>query len=147
MSSRPCIYLIGSLSNRDQIIRLAQYIENLTGFEVFADWTAPGPHADDFLRDMAKARGLNHIQTLNSHAARHVCAFDKTHLDRSVAAVMVLPCGKSCHMELGYMIGQGKKTYVLMPEAPERVDVMYNLAGFVTDSLSRLVQQLQVDLA
>lgn len=133
--SRPCIYIIGSLRGRDRVIEIANRIEKETGWEAFADWTAPGPDADDFLRDMAKARGWDHVQTLKSYAAQHVCAFDKSHLDRSVAALVVLPCGKSCHMELGYMIGSGKPTIVLMEEAPERVDVMYNLAGHVTDSL------------
>lgn len=32
--------------------------------------------------------------------------------------VMVMPCGNSAHLELGMAIGLGKKTAVLMPEAP-----------------------------
>ena len=146
MNKRPVIYVIGSLKNREFVIALAHSLEQNTGWEFFADWTAPGPDADDFLRDMAKARGWDHIKTLNSYAAKHVCAFDKSHLDRADAALVLLPCGKSCHMELGYMIGQGKPTYVYMPHAPERVDVMYNLAGFVHSELDRIIQQMQVEL-
>lgn len=145
--SRPMIYLIGSLRNREAVIELATKLEAQTGFEFFADWTAPGPFADDFLRDMAKARGWDHIRTLSSYAAKHVCAFDRHHLDRADAALLLLPCGKSCHLELGYVAGQGKPTYVYMPDPPERVDVMYNLAGFVHHDLIRIVQQMEVELA
>ena len=143
---RKSVYIIGSLRNRQSVIELADLIENRTGLEAFADWTAPGPDADDYLRDMAKARGWDHIRTLQSYAAKHVCAFDKYHLDRAAAALILLPCGKSCHMELGYMIGQGKPTYVYMPEAPERVDVMYNLAHCVTDSLQEIIYRLREEV-
>lgn len=133
------IYIIGSLKNRERVIKVANQLEAI-GYEAFADWTAPGPDADDYLRDMAKARGWNHIQTLRSYAAKHVCAFDKLHLDRADATLVILPCGKSCHLEAGYMVGQGKPVCVLMEEAPERVDVMYNLVDHVADSLPDAVR-------
>jgi cell division septation protein DedD len=41
------IYLIGSLKNRKKIIDLANRLRKL-GFEVFDDWIAPGPDADDY---------------------------------------------------------------------------------------------------
>jgi len=140
--SRKVVYIIGSLANRQEIISLATKLEAETGWEWFADWTAPGPLADDFLRDMAKDRGWDYIRTLHSHAAQHICAFDKKHLDRADAALMVLPCGKSCHLELGYMAGKGKPTYVYMPTPPERVDVMYNLASVVANSLDEIVRDM-----
>ena len=62
---RKSVYIIGSLRNRQSVIELADLIENRTGLEAFADWTAPGPDADDYLRDMAKARGWDHIRTLH----------------------------------------------------------------------------------
>lgn len=126
--SKPMVYLIGSLANRTRIVELANQIEDRTGWEAFADWTAPGPHADSFLHEMAKARGWDYAQTIESHAARHVCAFDELHLRRADAVVLVLPCGKSAHMELGFCLALGKPCYVLMDQGePERVDVMLNL--------------------
>lgn len=35
--------------------------------------------------------------------------------------VLVLPCGRSAHLELGYAVGAGKVTIVLIPDAQERV--------------------------
>jgi nucleoside 2-deoxyribosyltransferase len=111
------------------VVEFANELENL-GFDPFADWKTPGPDADDFLRDFYKARGRNYKQTLQSYAARHIYEFDKHHLDRCDAAVMLMPCGKSGHLELGYTIGRGKPGYILFDQEPERVDVMY---GFATD--------------
>ncbi len=47
------------------------------------------------------------------------------------AGVLVLPAGKSGHLELGYLIGQGKPAYIWMPEEPDRWDVMYRFADAV----------------
>jgi hypothetical protein len=39
-----------------------------------------------------------------------------------------MPAGKSGHLELGYMLGQGKRGYVLFDKEPERWDIMYQFA-------------------
>jgi hypothetical protein len=57
-----------------------------------------------------------------------VYAFDHAHLTRCEGAVLVLPAGKSAHLELGWMLGRGKKGYVLFDKEPERWDVMYQFA-------------------
>jgi len=54
--------------------------------------------------------------------------------------VLVLPAGKSGHLELGYMIGQGKPGYILLDGEPERFDVMYNFATGVFTNLSDLLK-------
>lgn len=113
---------------------------------MFDDWYAAGPEADDKWRDYEKARGHSYLKALEGHAARNVFAFDKRHLDSSDAAVLVLPAGKSGHLELGYMIGCGKPCFILL-DNPERWDVMYQFAHFVTDDQARLCQELQVSMA
>src|SRR5882672_10649970 len=79
-------YVIGSLRNPD-IVPFANKLQ-AKGYEAFCDWKSPGPDADDFLRDYAKARGLNYKQTLQTYAAKHIHEFDKFHLDRCDAAVL-----------------------------------------------------------
>ena len=39
-----------------------------------------------------------------------------------------MPGGKSAHLELGYMIGRGKRCFVLFDKEPERWDLMYQFA-------------------
>jgi len=53
-----------------------------------------------------------------------------------------MPAGKSGHMELGYMIGQGKPCFVYFDKEPERWDVMYQFAKEVCFSMEELKLEL-----
>ena len=54
-----------------------------------------------------------------------------------------MPAGKSGHMELCYMRGQGKPCYVLFDKEPERVDIMYQFATDVFFDVAKLGDHLQ----
>lgn len=133
------IYLIGSLRNR-KLIELANEIEKELGIEVFIDWISPGEKTDDKWREYAKRRGQTYKQALNSYAAKHVFEYDKSHLDRCDAAVMVMPAGKSGHLELGYVRGCGKPGFILFDKEPKRWDVMVR---FATDVFTSKVEMLE----
>ena len=136
------LYLIGSLRNPD-IPRIGNRLREELGIEVFDDWFAAGPIADDSWQEYEKLRGKTYPEALASYAARHVFDFDKHHLNRCDAAVLVLPAGKSGHLELGYMAGMGKPTFVLFDQEPERWDVMYQFAeGGAVFSVDELVKLL-----
>jgi hypothetical protein len=136
------IYLIGSLRN-PEVPKIAQQLRLLVpGHEIFDDWYAAGPTADDCWRDYEKARGRGYIESLSCYPARHVFEFDQEHLRRASAGVLVLPAGKSGHLELGWMLGQGKPGYILL-DNPERWDVMYQFAFGVFDNLSELAVTLR----
>lgn len=130
------IYLIGSLRNRS-IIKLERELRDL-GYDAFGSWIAAGPEADDYWQSYANERGLSYKEALNDYSARHVFQFDKEHLDRCDGAVLVLPAGKSGHIELGYMAGLGKPCFILFDVIPERYDVMYNFATDVCFSEKEL---------
>lgn len=124
------IYLIGSLRN-PTIPELSNEIEKETNIKVFDDWYSPGPRADDHWRDYSQGRGQTYQQALNDWAAEHVFEFDKHHLNRVDGGVLVHPAGKSCHLELGYLVGLGKPGLIYWPdgEPPEdRWDVMVKFA-------------------
>jgi len=120
------VYIIGSLRN-PAIPKFANVLRK-AGFDAFDSWYAPGPRADDFWRDYTKQRGLTYKEALQDWSARQVFAFDKTHLDRCDMAVMLMPAGKSGHLELGYMIGRGKPGFILFDKDPKRYDVMVQFA-------------------
>ena len=61
---------------------------------------------------------------MNGYAGQHIYEFDKFHIDRADIGVMIMPAGKSGHLELGYVIGQGKPCFMLFEKEPERWDVM-----------------------
>jgi hypothetical protein len=135
------IYLIGSLRN-PVVGDIAKRLRDL-GYEVFDDWRAAGEEADDKWRDYEKARGHDYQTALKGYAAHHVFHFDKTHIDRADVGVLVLPAGKSAHLELGYMIGRGKPGFILLDQDPERFDVMYLFSTAVCRTIDELVGEMQ----
>lgn len=135
------VYLIGSLRDR-KIPEVGEYLRQSTGFEVFDQWWTASEDADDWLRDYFKFRNLSYKDAIHSYAAQHIFTFDKHHLDRADIGVLVMPSGKSCHLELGYLAGQGKSTFVLFDQEPERVDIMYNFATDIFFNKEELVKKL-----
>ena len=109
------------------------------GFFVFDDWYAAGPEADDKWMDYEKARGHDFATALQGYAANHVYQFDLHHLKRADMGLLVLPAGKSGHLEFGYMIGQGKPAYILLDKEPDRFDVMYRFATGVFSKIDDLL--------
>ena len=101
-------------------------------------------NTDHFLFQYAKQRGWGYKEALTCFAARNSFEFDKRHIDSSDIVVMVMPAGKSAHLELGYSIGLGKEAHILFDVEPERFDLMYNFvpAENIHFSIEQLVERL-----
>ena len=98
------IYIIGALKNAE-ITSIAAELR--PKYDVFDQWITPGPDADQYLFEYSKKRGWNYKEALTCDAARNNFDFDKRHIDSADIVVMVMPAGKSAHLELGYSIGMG----------------------------------------
>ena len=135
------IYMIGSLRNP----MIGEYAETLRklGWDVFSDWWSAGPQADDCWRDHERLKGNDQVTALESWASRHVFEFDKRHLDRCDEAVLILPAGKSCCIELGYMIGKGKAGFIVLDGDPDRYDVMFTFATAVFISFDEFITYMK----
>lgn len=133
------LYLIGSLRNAN-IPVIGSNLRDL-GFDVFDDWFAAGPEADDYWKQYEEARGRTYNEALTGYAAEHVFNFDRSHLDTADIGVLALPAGRSGHLELGYLIGQGKPGYILT-DNPDRWDVMYRFTNGVFQSEGELYEHL-----
>lgn len=138
------IYLIGSLRN-PKVPEVAAKLR-AAGHDVFDDWFAAGPEADDYWKKYEQERGHNYKQALAGYAANHVYNFDKHHIDRCDIAVLMLPAGKSGHLELGYAVGSGKKGFILFDEEmpADRWDVMYLFATGVFFDAESLIKELSI---
>ena len=118
--------------------------EALPHTEVFDEWYSAGPEADDYWKEHQKGKGLSYAQALEGHAAKNVFNFDKRHLDRCTHALLVLPAGKSGHMEIMYATyGVGAKTAILLDPEDVRWDVMYQFVPDVFSSEEEVVQWLK----
>jgi nucleoside 2-deoxyribosyltransferase len=135
------IYLIGSL--RHPRVRKVAAELRAWRLEVFDDWHAAGPEADDIWQRYEQERGHTFLESLRGKHAREVFEFDRRNLDQASAGLLVMPAGKSGHLELGYLIGQGKPGYILLEQEPERWDVMYAFATGVHYDLGMIIDQLR----
>lgn len=57
------------------------------------------------------------------------------------ACVCILPCGRSAHLELGWVCGAGKRTAILIPE-PQEPELMYRMLGKVCVNMTEVCQYL-----
>ena len=58
------------------------------------------------------------------------------------ACVMVLPCGRSAHLESGYFVGAKKPLIILL--APGEPELMYKMANHVSLDLSDIINWLSL---
>ena len=78
---------------------------------------------------------------------------DMEALDEAHACVLVMPCGRSAHLEAGYAIGQNKPTAILFPSTVMLLgdgtvpkiepELMYRMADLVTDYLAEVFDWLE----
>jgi len=134
------VYLVGSMRN-PEVLEVARQLRAY-GFDVFDDWISPGADTDEEWYAYEKQRGRSFTDALQGEHAQNVFQFDKRHIDAADLLVLILPAGKSAHMELGYAIGQGKPGYILLDGEPERFDVMYAFATGVCNTLGELMEQI-----
>lgn len=135
------IYLIGSLRNPK--IRLIAASLRARGYDVFDDWHGTHAQADDEWQKYANQRGWTYQEALAGASAQSIFNLDKTHLDRADAVVMVLPCGRSGHLELGYARGCRKPGFILLNGKVDRYDVMYSFATAIVADMLTLFKALK----
>jgi hypothetical protein len=56
--------------------------------------------------------------------------------------LLVLPCGRSAHLELGWMAGRGKRT-IIMTRDGEEPELMALMADHITDDIETVVSLLK----
>ena len=71
---------------------------------------------------------------------RAVAGFDEDMkaLRKAHVCILVMPCGRSAHLEAGYAIGAGKPTAIYIPRM-EEPELMYAAAPFITNGMNCLV--------
>lgn len=56
--------------------------------------------------------------------------------------VLLLPCGRSAHLELGWAAGAGKQTYIMLTEDPVVPELMYKMATKLVKNRTELLREL-----
>lgn len=69
---------------------------------------------------------------------------DFSAMEKADTFVLVLPCGKSAHLELGWAVGAGKRTAILL-EDPIQPELMYRMVDHLSPSVHELLGWLGVE--
>ncbi len=77
-------------------------------------------------------------EMLRTPEAMRGFASDMAALEWADACVLTLPCGRSAHLELGWAVGAGKPTAVLL-DGESEPELMYRMVGMLCADLGELV--------
>lgn len=139
MSMKRKIYLASSWKNKNKVRGLAWLLRRW-GHEVF-DFTDPESHTvegvEKYVFDgkaFAAFRGqdpatVDWIDFLTWDPSRRAFRSDKAGLDWSDTVVLVLPSGRSSHLEAGYGVGKGKDLFIYGDLPVGEFDAMYGFAA------------------
>lgn len=111
-----------------------------TGYGICSDLTnAAIPKKGSDWESRAKyLRMIEHARAVEGFEA------DFAAMQRADTFVMVLPCGKSAHLELGWAVGAGKRTAILL-EDPVEPELMYRMADHLSTGAADLLDWLGDD--
>lgn len=116
------------------------------GHQVY-DFRSTGPLESGFAWDEVAKDWLNWTPTefmkhLKHPASQRGFKSDKTALDWSDTCVLLLPCGRSAHLEAGYCAGKGKRVIFLLRRAGFEPELMYLLGTEMVSSVPSLLKTL-----
>lgn len=135
------IYLASSWKNAALVKNIKERLE-AEGNEVdaFCD-TSAGRFVFSFDQLPANISEHNAISIFNFPPVNRAFQEDKKWLDWSEATLLILPAGKSAHLEAGYAKGQGKRLVIYQEDFPNgEFDVMYGFADLITDDINEVVE-------
>lgn len=82
-------------------------------------------------------------EVLTHPVARAGFGKDMHALQAADATVLVLPCGRSAHLELGYATGSGQRTIVLLDQPMSEPELMYLMNSEICVSLEEVIESLR----
>jgi hypothetical protein len=133
------IYVASSWRNEFQPLVVSELRED--GHSVY-DFRHPEPGNDGFSWREIHPNWQSwtvpeYLSALRHPIAVHGFTLDMNALRSADVCVMVMPCGMSASLEMGYAVGAGKPTAVYVPGMREP-DLMVRMADVVTDNLVAL---------
>lgn len=138
------IYLASSWKNNDQ----PRVYLNLTqiGHEVY-NFRNPPYRSSGFSWDNIDVNWKNWSSSeymdnlLHDPKCSHGYLADLRGMEWADTCVLLLPCGRSAHLEAGYCKGRGKRLIIMLNSNFE-ADLMYLMADHIVNSLNELISVL-----
>ena len=114
-----------------------------------------GFHWSDVMESYEKDTGENQLADMEDYlkALNHPIAedgFDRDFdaMNRADVGILILPCGRSAHLEIGWMAGHNKRTAILLdPDDDGKVtpELMYKMVDYIAPSFFDLLGWLGVE--
>jgi nucleoside 2-deoxyribosyltransferase len=138
------IYLASSWRNQQQPSVVAALRE--AAHEVY-DFRNPHPGKRGFAwsavdPNFATWSVQQFIAGLDTPVAQKSFEADLDALDWADTCILLLPCERSAHLELGYCIGRGKRSIIVLSESGFRAELMYRLADVLVTDIDELLATL-----
>lgn len=137
------IYLASSWRNLNQPLVLEILRE--AGHEVY-DFRHPaegnnGFHWSEIDRRWQAWSPAQFLAALTHPVAKNGFQYDWQAMQWADTGVLLLPCGRSAHLEAGYFVGAGKPLYILLSDGEP--ELMYKMATGICLTISELVNRLK----
>lgn len=136
------IYVASSWRNKYQQSVVA--FLRTEGFEVY-DFKHPEEgndfHWSEIDPDWQNWTNEQYIAALSHPVARAGFKSDFDAMKEADAFVLVLPCGRSAHLELGWAVGKGKPTAIYCPE-PTEPELMAKMVDIIAPSMQPIATWL-----
>jgi len=144
---KPYIYVASSWRNPNQhnvVVRLRAEGYGVYDFRhpnggkgfAWSDIEEHGMHNHD------SVPATNFIVALQHPLAKEGLRRDYEAMQRASIFVLVLPCERDAHLELGWAVGAGKETVVLL-DNPCKASLMYGLVDHLSPDIDDLVEWLK----
>lgn len=143
---KPYIYVASSWRNERQhevVVRL-----RAEGFGVY-DFRKPNGGKGFSWDDAGMPTGAydlvfskQFIEALDTDVAKQGFQRDFAAMEKASIFVMVLPCERDAHLELGWAAGAGKETIILLDD-PCKPSLMYGMVDHLSPDLDDLVDWLE----
>ena len=134
------IYLASSWKNAGLVFDIAMIIRDW-GHEVdaFVD-ASQGRYVFNWREIVTNKNKLDVKSFLQNPKAKRAFREDKKWLDWAECCILLLPAGKSSHLEGGYAKGKGKYLIIFAFDRFEvgEFDVMYGFADLLTDNINEI---------
>jgi len=143
------IYIASSWKNKTWVIDLAEELEKL-GFEVDAFCRSSDKryafHWSELVDNEDDLKYYDAIEMLADGRTKRAYREDKKWLDWANVVVMLMPCGRSSHLEAGYAVGQGKRLYIYGEFIKGEFDVMYGFADglYRTEQIGDMAEAIRM---
>lgn len=140
---KPKIYIASSWKN-EKIVKVLAYNLRHEGFKVdcFAD-NSTGRYVFHW-SEIGVPEEIDAKSFLKDERSQKAFEEDRKWLDWADIVIMILPCGRSSHLEAGYSVGSGKQLYIYAPNGfvKGEFDVMYGFARGLFDNYHDLRMEL-----